>query len=82
MRKKRITREKLILRELRKSAHSLRELSKLTGYPEASVSCGIRNLRKPDYGYKVTKKYLGNRIYGYALKGKNESATTNSSRAR
>ena len=47
-------REKAILKHTKKFA-TLGELSTLTGYPEASVSSGIRLLRA--HGYKIVKRW-------------------------
>lgn len=51
-------REKATLRSLKKCKKglTLRELSAQTGYPEASVSCSIRALRRKECGaFKVQK---------------------------
>jgi hypothetical protein len=36
--------------------HTLAEISRLTGYPEASVSARIRDFRKADFGSHVVEK--------------------------
>ena len=49
--------------------HTLKELADKTGFPEASVSCSIRTLRKPEYGnFVIAKEYdVTNRIYLYRM---------------
>ena len=49
--------------------HTLKELAEKTGFPEASVSCSIRTLRKPDYGrFSIEKEYdATNRVYLYRM---------------
>lgn len=69
-------REQIVLALLRrnKQTATLKWLSSSTGYPEASVSCAIRTLRKPHYGgHRITKKLCGSRttprghIFSYHL---------------
>ena len=48
--------------------HTLRELSETTGYPEASISARIRDLRKAKFGGKtVERDYLDNGLWRYRL---------------
>ena len=64
------TREELVFEVLSDGKwHTLKELADQTGYPEASVSCSIRTLRKPDYGnFTVVKEYDStNRVYIYRI---------------
>jgi predicted transcriptional regulator len=35
---------------------TLREIEKLTGHPQASVSARLRDLRKPEHGYVVNRR--------------------------
>ena len=47
---------------------TLREISNITGDPEASISAQLRHLRKPRFGsYDVEKEYISNGLYKYKL---------------
>lgn len=47
---------------------TLERISKDTGFPSASVSAQLRNLRKEAHGgHIVTRKYIGGGIYTYTL---------------
>lgn len=46
--------------------HTLAELSGATGYPEASVSARLRDLRKRRFGSRrVDRMYLGDGLHAY-----------------
>jgi len=48
--------------------HTLSELSARLGYPEASVSARLRDLRKPKHGgHTVERRYHGNGLWCYRL---------------
>lgn len=48
--------------------HTLSEISRATGAPEASVSAALRNLRKEKFGGRtVTREYVDNGLYRYKL---------------
>lgn len=48
--------------------HTLRELSDITGDPQASVSARLRDLRKPQFGaYTVDRCYLQRGLWAYRL---------------
>lgn len=48
--------------------HTLAELSKATGDPEASVSARLRDLRKPRFGsHNIETKYVQRGLYTYRL---------------
>jgi len=48
--------------------YTLKQLSEITGDPEASVSAQLRNLRKPRFGaYTINKRYIKAGLYEYAL---------------
>jgi hypothetical protein len=52
---------------------TLREISNITGDPEASISAQLRHLRKPRFGgYDVEKEYVSNGLYKYKLLIQNE----------
>jgi hypothetical protein len=52
---------------------TLREISNITGDPEASISAQLRHLRKPRFGgYDVEKEYISNGLYKYKLLIQNE----------
>jgi len=47
---------------------TLKEISQLTGDPEASISAQLRHLRKPRFGgHCVEKEYVGNGLFKYRL---------------
>jgi hypothetical protein len=47
---------------------SLRDISTLTGAPEASASAGLRNFRKDKFGgHTVEKKYIERGLFLYRL---------------
>lgn len=47
---------------------TLKNISSLTGDPEASISAQLRHLRKPRFGqHTVERRYLGNGLYEYRL---------------
>ena len=47
---------------------TLREISNITGDPEASISAQLRHLRKPRFGsHDVEKEYISNGLYKYRL---------------
>jgi len=48
--------------------HTLSELHKLTGDPEASISARIRDLRKPRFGsYQIERRYVERGLWAYRL---------------
>ena len=48
--------------------HSLTDVSRRSGAPEASASARIRDLRKPKFGgYVINRRHLGNGLYEYQL---------------
>jgi hypothetical protein len=52
---------------------TLREISNITGDPEASISAQLRHLRKPRFGgYDVKKEYVSNGLFKYKLLIQNE----------
>lgn len=47
---------------------TLKEISSLTGDPEASVSAQLRHLRKPRFGgHEVSREYIENGVYRYKI---------------
>lgn len=47
---------------------TLREISEITGDPQASISAQLRHLRKPRFGgHTVLKTHLGNGLYVYTV---------------
>lgn len=47
---------------------TMREIERLTGFPQASISAQMRHCRKPRFGaHTVEKRYLGNGLYEYRL---------------
>ena len=47
---------------------TLREISNITGDPEASISAQLRHLRKPRFGgHNVEKEYISSGLYRYKL---------------
>lgn len=47
---------------------TLHELAKTTGFPEASVSARLRDLRKAKFGgYNVERKYVDRGIWAYRV---------------
>lgn len=47
---------------------TLAELEAYTGYPQASISARLRDLRKPRHGlHTVTKEYVANGVWRYRL---------------
>jgi len=51
--------------------HTLKNISDLTGDPEASISAQLRHLRKPRFGgYEVEREYIHNGLYKYRVKQK------------
>jgi hypothetical protein len=47
---------------------TLREISNLTGDPEASISAQLRHLRKPRFGaHTVEKEYVNNGLFKYRV---------------
>jgi hypothetical protein len=47
---------------------TLKEISALTGDPEASVSAQLRHLRKPRFGsYEIEREYIKNGLYRYKI---------------
>lgn len=47
---------------------SLRDISTATGFPEASISARLRDLRKPEFGgCQVERKNLGGGLWEYRL---------------
>jgi len=48
--------------------HTLRELSKTTGHPEASISARLRDFRKVRYGaHTVLRQYVFNGLWEYRV---------------
>jgi hypothetical protein len=48
--------------------YTLKEVSEITGAPEASASAGIRNLRKERFGgFTVDREHISNGLYKYRL---------------
>ncbi len=51
--------------------HQLWELNDVTGYPEASISARLRDLRKPRFGgWIVERRYVSKGLWEYRLGGK------------
>ena len=51
-----------------KGYQTLQQIADATGFPEASVSAQLRNLRKARFGARtVEKTYIGNGLYSYRL---------------
>lgn len=51
--------------------HTLKNISELTGDPEASISAQLRHLRKPRFGgYEVEREHIQNGLYRYRVKQK------------
>lgn len=49
--------------------HTLEEIAKRTGDPEASVSARLRDFRKPKFGgLEVERRYLADGLWMYRLK--------------
>lgn len=47
---------------------TLKEISALTGDPEASISAQLRHLRKPRFGsYEIKREYINNGLYRYKI---------------
>ena len=47
---------------------TLGEIARATGYPEASVSARLRDLRKPKFGgYTVERKYVERGLWAYRV---------------
>jgi hypothetical protein len=47
---------------------TLAELAGTTGYPEASVSARLRDLRKPKFGsFNVERKYISRGLWAYRV---------------
>lgn len=45
---------------------TLAQISAATGYPEASISARLRDLRKPKFGgFDVQRRHLGNGVWAY-----------------
>jgi hypothetical protein len=48
--------------------HTLHELHAITGYPEASISARLRDMRKPKIlGATVEREYLGSGLWQYRV---------------
>lgn len=48
--------------------HTLHEIAKATGDPEASISAQLRHLRKARFGgHTVEREYIENGLYRYRL---------------
>ena len=53
---------------LQLSWFTLKEMADNTGYPEASVSARLRDLRKPKFGgYTVERQHLGGGLWAYRV---------------
>ena len=47
---------------------TLSEIEDALGYPQASISAQLRNLRKPRFGgHRVIKRYVSNGLWAYQL---------------
>ena len=47
---------------------TLKQISQITGDPEASISAQLRHLRKPRFGsHTIERRHLGNGLYEYKL---------------
>jgi uncharacterized membrane protein len=47
---------------------TLAELARATGYPEASISARLRDLRKPKFGgYTVERQYVERGLFRYRV---------------
>ena len=50
--------------------HTLPELARVTGDPEASISARLRDLRKRKFGgYTVERRYVAQGLWAYRLAG-------------
>lgn len=48
--------------------HTLSELSERTGYPEASISARMRDLRKAKFGgHRIERDYVANGLFRYRM---------------
>lgn len=56
-----ITRTSAVLKAMTDGRwHTLAELRKKTGYPEASISAQLRDFRKPQFGgFTILKRFIG-----------------------
>lgn len=69
--KVRLNRQLDKVRELMRGGYwsTLEYLAEKTGFPEASISARIRDLRKPRFGgYTVERKSLGNGLFAYRIR--------------
>lgn len=49
--------------------HTLQELEKMTGFPQASISAQLRHLRKKRFGgHIIDRRHLGGGLYEYRLR--------------
>lgn len=56
-------------------AWALKSLAAATGYPEASISARLRDLRKPRFGgHTITREYIERGLWLYRLVAQQEEA--------
>lgn len=49
-------------------ARTLRRIEQLTGYPPASISAQLRNLRKARFGnHTINRRHIGSGLYLYQM---------------
>ena len=49
-------------------ARTLADINKITGYPPASISARLRDMRKVRFGeHTVDRTYIGNGLFSYRL---------------
>lgn len=54
--------------------HTLPEIASLTGYPEASISARLRDLRKAKFGgHVVERRFAGHGLWQYRVVGRDET---------
>ena len=63
-----LTEVRLLVTNMGRIWWTLGEIARATGYPEASVSARLRDLRKPKFGsYNVERKYVERGIWAYRV---------------
>ena len=63
-----LTEVRLLVTSMGRQWWTLGEIARATGYPEASVSARLRDLRKPKFGsYNVERKYVERGIWAYRV---------------
>ena len=63
-----LTEVRLLVTNMGRIWWTLGEIARATGYPEASISARLRDLRKPKFGsYNVERKYVERGIWAYRV---------------